>query len=157
MYARICKNKTNTERFTVSKVTAGAVVDVYSPTGLRSAIITNIDQDNIVGVYVKNTHHYVVLDEMEGTVEDVIAVHDGERGVVIGQGNQRLLIFKDEDGLYVAEIGNEGNGRFVKSAAGSLKVACDYLRSFGQDELVAEIKGMQEFYLTYLNDLLQED
>lgn len=125
-----------------------------TPTGLRHAILCEVQNGKYTGYMVKPTQHWVVLEPASGDIDEVVMDYPEERGIVISGEQDDVVIFKDDEGTYVAVVGNEDQGRTVKSAAGALKVACDFFSALGEYEISNTIRDQKTFYIPYLADLL---
>lgn len=129
-------------------------MDVATSTGLRPAIISNVEGDQFTGYLVNHHKHYVILGTTSEFLDGVVIVHP-ERAVVVSGQESDVLVFKDDEGIYVCVVGDEGRGRFVKSVPGALKVVSDYLYNLEEYEIAQDLRDRSSFYEPYLANLLQ--
>lgn len=137
-----------------TKIKVGNVVDLVTNTGMQQGIVIQSDNETIAGHLVNSNDHKVITGDFNVYDYEIISTYD-EKAFVIPGYNNDIVLFKDTNGLYICERGNETSGRYVKSIPGALKVARDMFTHMGETEAAQEIDQAYEFNTKFLADIFE--
>lgn len=130
------------------------VVDVFTPTGLRPAIITSQSQDKLEGFLVRPSDHSEVLGQWTGTADDLIGADNKERGVVVtGAGNPELwvTVLSSAEGIVITSSRGHTTTRPTPEAA--FKHMLNELSALGCAEDARAMKNIDMFLEVFIDAL----